>query len=54
MEDMDYIYWKAYQELHKVFKNELQKSTSFKNFVLLMNQNMVEYQFMRQAGVIRV
>ena len=50
---MEYIYWKSYEELRKVFENEFLKSKTFKDFVLLMNENMVEYRFMRQAGVIR-
>lgn len=49
---MEYIYWKPYEELYKIFKNEFLKSKSFKDFVLLMNENIVEYQFIRLAGVI--
>lgn len=49
---MDYFYWKSFRELEDVFKHEFQKSTSFKNMVLLLNQNMIEYKFMRQAGVL--
>ena len=49
---MEYIYWKSYEELRKVFENEFLKSKTFKDFVLLMKENMVEYRFMRQAGVI--
>jgi hypothetical protein len=48
---MNHIYEKSFDELERLFRKEFQKSTSFKEMVLLMNQNMVEYKFMRQAGL---
>jgi hypothetical protein len=41
------LYSKSYQELKEVFRTEFPKSKSYRDFVLLMNQNMVEYKFMR-------
>jgi len=52
MKDVDYLYWRSFRELESVFKNDFQKSKSFKNMVLLLNQNMIEYKFLRQAGVL--
>ena len=51
LNDMNHIYEKSFDELERLFRKEFQKSTSFKEMVLLMNQNMVEYKFMRQAGL---
>jgi len=34
-----------------VFQKEFKQSKTFKDMVLLMNQNMVEFKFMRQAGL---
>ena len=51
LNDMNHIYEKAFDQLESVFRKEFQQSTSFKEMVLLMNQNMVEYKFMRQAGL---
>lgn len=41
--DIDLIYSRSYNKLQKVFKGEFQESNSFKNMMLLMNQNMVEF-----------
>jgi hypothetical protein len=49
--DIELIYTKSYQVLQQVFTNEFQQSKSFKDMMLLMNQNMVEFQFMKQAGL---
>jgi hypothetical protein len=49
---MEYLYWKSYHELERVFKNQFQHSDAFKQMVLDLNQNMIEYKFMRQAGII--
>lgn len=53
LSDMYFLYSKSYAELELVFRTEFPKSSSYRDFVLLMNQNMVEYKFMRQAGVIQ-
>jgi hypothetical protein len=49
--DIGFIYQKSYSELETVFKKEFRQSKTFKDMVLLMNQNMVEFKFMRQAGL---
>jgi len=51
LNDIGFIYQKSYSELDTVFKGEFRKSKTFKDMVLLMNQNMVEFKFMRQAGL---
>ena len=51
LNDMGFIYQKSYSELETVFKTEFKQSKTYKDMVLLMNQNMVEFKFMRQAGL---
>lgn len=51
LNDIVYIYQKSYSELENVFQKEFKQSKTFKDMVLLMNQNMVEFKFMRQAGL---
>ena len=51
LNDIGFIYQKSYSELETVFKREFRQSKTFKDMVLLMNQNMVEFKFMRQAGL---
>ena len=51
LNDIGFIYRKSYSELESVFHKEFMKSKAFKDMVLLMNQNMVEFKFMRQAGL---
>jgi hypothetical protein len=51
LNDIGFIYQKSYSELEMVFKKEFKQSKTFKDMVLLMNQNMVEFKFMRQAGL---
>lgn len=49
--DIEMIYQRSYSALSRVFKEEFQESKSFKDMMMLMNQNMVEFQFMKQAGL---
>jgi hypothetical protein len=47
LEDLEHLYWKSFNSLEQVFNGKFKTSKSFKDLVLLMNQNMVEYKFMR-------
>ena len=53
LRNLETLYWKSFETLEKVFKRDFTRSKTFKDMVLLLNQNMVEYKFMRQAGVLR-
>ena len=44
---MENLYWKSFETLEKVFNQEFTQSKTFKDMVLMLNQNMVEYKFMR-------
>ena len=52
LKDLENLYWKAFNTLEGLFKNDFKQSKSFKDMVLLLNQNSIEYKFMRQAGVL--
>lgn len=51
--DLEYLYWRSYEELELAFNNQFKASGVFKDMVLLLNQNMIEFMFLKQAGVIR-
>jgi hypothetical protein len=44
---MESLYWRAFETLEKVFTREFTKSKTFKDMVLMLNQNVIEYKFMR-------
>ena len=46
------MYWRAFNTLETLFRNDFKQSKTFKDMVLLLNQNSIEYKFMRQAGVL--
>ena len=43
LNDIEMIYERSYTSLSRVFKEEFQQSKSFKEMMLVMNQNMVEF-----------
>jgi hypothetical protein len=49
---LEFLYWKAFDKLESVFNDEFKVSNTFKEMMLSLNQNMVEYKFLRQAGVL--
>ena len=53
LEDVDFLYMRSYRELNDVFQKDFQQSESFKKMVLLMNENMIEYRFLTQAGLLK-
>ena len=46
LEDIDYLYQRSYSELVSEWKNGFRKSIYYKEMVLLLNQNIIEYRFM--------
>lgn len=50
--DVELIFSRSYGEMQRIFIGEFQASKSFKQMMLVMNENMVEFQFMRQAGLV--
>lgn len=50
--DIELIYEYSFKQLQALYKNKFQTSKSFKDMMLIMNQNMVEFQFMKQAGLV--
>ncbi len=53
LEDLDFLYVRSYKELNDVFRSDFQQSEAFKKMVLLMNENMIEYRFLTQAGLLK-
>ena len=53
LEDVDYLYVRSYKQLNEIFNSEFQQSDAFKKMVLLMNENMIEYRFLTQAGLLK-
>ena len=53
LQDVDFLYIRSYKELNEVFHRYFQQSEAFKKMVLLMNENMIEYRFLTQAGLLK-
>ena len=53
LNDLEYLYRRSYEELKEVFETTFQVSDTFKEMVIEMNSNMIQYRFMRQAGFIK-
>ena len=51
--DYEQLYMRSYQELAKIFYDEFPTSDQYKQMVLLMNENMIEYRFMQKAGILK-
>lgn len=52
LEDVEYLYVISYRSLNEVFKDSFPESNAFKEMVLVMNQNLIEYRFLTQAGLL--
>ena len=50
--DMHYLYKRSYNELHQIYKNEFIHSESCAMLVKQLNENMIEYRFMQEAGLL--
>ena len=47
LHDLEYLYWRSYENLEKIFHRDFRQSKRFKDMVLLLNQNMIEFMFLR-------
>ena len=47
LEDIDFLYNRSFTELATEFREGFRRSTHYKEMVLLLNQNIIEYRFMR-------
>lgn len=43
----------SYTELNAAFQHEFPSSDKFKEMVLVMNKNIIEYRFLTQAGLLK-
>ena len=53
LHDMEYLYQRSINELEVVFRTEFKNSDAFKEMVLELNTNMIEYKFLHKAGIIK-
>lgn len=53
MQNMEYLYLRSYNELETVFRTEFRGSQAFKDMVVELNSNIIEYKFLHKAGIIR-
>ena len=51
LRNIEYLYLRSYQECQALFRDGFETSEAYKNMVLLLHENMIEYKFMRQAGM---
>jgi len=47
LHDLEHLYWRSYESLEKIFHRDFRQSKRFKDMVLLLNQNMIEFMFLR-------
>lgn len=50
--DIEYLYLVSYSQMNAIFVNRFPDSNAFKQMVLVMNQNLIEYRFLAQSGLI--
>ena len=54
LHDMEYLYLRSFNELEAVFRaDEFKESKAFKDMVIELNSNMVEYKFLYKAGILK-
>ena len=53
LQDMEYLYMRSFNELEAVFRSEFPESQAFKDMVIELNQNMIEFKFLHKAGIIK-
>ena len=51
--DLDYLYKRAFQELEDVFRTDFKKSKVYEAMVLELYENVIEYKFLMQAGLLK-
>lgn len=50
---MEYLYMRSFNELEAVFRTNFKESKAFKEMVIELNSNMIEYKFLHKAGIIK-
>lgn len=50
---MEKMYYRSYNELKTIFYDAFPESEQFKQMVLMLNENMIEYRFLSSAGLIK-
>ena len=54
LHDMEYLYLRSFNELETVFRSqEFRESQVFKDLILELNSNMIEYKFLHKAGILK-
>jgi len=53
MTNLDYLNEVARKKLEDIFKNDFPKSNEYKELVLNLHDNMVEFNVMNQAGLLQ-
>ena len=53
LQDMEYLYLRSFNELAVVFRTEFRNSSAFREMVIELNENMIEYKFLHKAGIIK-
>ena len=50
--DMQYLYKRSFTELEHVFRVDFKKSKVYEAMVLELYENVIEYKFLHQAGLL--
>ena len=50
---MEYLYNRSFNELENVFRTEFKNSKVFETMILEFFENVIEYKFLHQAGLIK-
>lgn len=53
LENVNFLYSCSYNNLSEVFYSQFIGSNIFNQMVIVMNQNMIEYRFLTQAGLLK-
>ena len=53
LRDMEYLYLRSFNELETLFRTEFKDSQAYKEMVIELNSNMIEYKFLHKAGILR-
>ena len=54
LHDMEYLYLRSFNELESVFRSqEFRESQVFKDLILELNSNIIEYKFLHKAGILK-
>ena len=54
LQNLGLLYSISYQKLGAVFRQKFLGSQAFNQMLVVMNQNMIEYRFFTQAGMLKV